>query len=196
MPDARDETLLRLLTQPGFTTASAVTDVSGRGVGLDAVSASVRAVGGAIDMTTTESAGTTFTLRVPFSLAIVHGLRVRVADTEYALPLTHVAEIAQLGSDRVAREGDFEYVRIRDAPVRLVRLHALLGTEATGREPAAVVAELGERRVALAVDEVLEHEPIVIKAFDAPVGAPAIFTGATVRADGRPVLLLDPLSVA
>lgn len=193
--DTRDETLLRLLMQPGFSTAPTVTDVSGRGVGLDVVGARIRGLGGAIDMTSVAGGGTTFTLRVPFTLAIVHGLRVRVADAEYALPLTHVAEIALLGPGRLERDGDREYVRVRDAIVPLVRLQAVLGGEATGREPAAVVAELGERRVALAVDEVLEHEPIVIRSFDAPVGVPAIFTGATVRADGRPVLLLDPLSM-
>ena len=93
-------------------------------------------------------------------------------------------------SDRVDRRG----TKI------LGPLDQLLGTQAdthwVGVEntTAAVIAELGERRLALAVDEVLEHEPIVVKAFDAPLGVPAIFSGATLRADGRPLLLLDPLS--
>jgi two-component system chemotaxis sensor kinase CheA len=147
-----------------------------------------------MDMTTTPGRGTAFTVRVPFTLAIVHGLRVRVADEEYALPLTHVAEIALLGPGLVVRDGEREYVTVRDASVPLVRLRGVLGAAASGRESAAVVAELGERRVALAVDEVLEHEPIVVKSFDAPAGVPAIFTGATLRPDGRPLLLLDPLS--
>ncbi|MGD8278515.1 MAG: chemotaxis protein CheW [Gemmatimonadota bacterium] len=193
--DSRDETLLRLMMQPGFTTATAVSDVSGRGVGLDAVGAQVRGLGGALDMTSVAGAGTTFTLRVPFTLAIVPGLRVRVANDEYAMPLTHVAEVASLGPDLVGRDGEREYVRVRGVPVPLVRLRRVLGEEASGDEPAAVVAELGERRIALAVDEVLEHEPIVVKSFDAPAGAPPIFTGATVRPDGRPVLLIDPMSV-
>lgn len=193
--DADGDSLLRLLMQPGFTTADSVSGVSGRGVGLDAVGAQVRALGGAIDMVTTKGAGTTFMLRVPFTLAIVHGLRVRVADGEYAMPLTHVAEIALLGDGRVQRKGDREYVRVRDTMVPLMRLRAVLGAEPSGREPAAVVAEVGERRLALAVDEVLEHEPIVIKSFDAPAGTLPVFSGATVRPDGRPVLLLDPLSV-
>ncbi len=193
--DSRDETLLRVMMQPGFTTASSVSKVSGRGVGLDAVSAQIRGLGGAIDMTNMPGAGTTFTLRVPFTLAIVPGLRVRIAGDEYAMPLTHVAEVASLGRDLVGRDGDREFVRVRGVAVPLVRLRGILGAEPSGDEPAAVVVELGERRIALAVDEVLEHEPIVVKSFDAPVGAPPIFTGATVRPDGRPVLLLDPMSV-
>lgn len=193
--DARDETLLRVMMQPGFTTASAVSNVSGRGVGLDIVSAQIRGLGGAIDMTSVPGAGTTFTLRVPFTLAIVPGLRVRIAGDEYAMPLTHVAEVTSLARDLVGQDGDREFVRVRGALVPLVRLRRVLGAETSGDEPAAVVAELGERRIALAVDEVLEHEPIVVKSFDAPAGAPPIFTGATVRPDGRPVLLLDPMSV-
>jgi two-component system chemotaxis sensor kinase CheA len=187
-----DETL-RLLFQPGFSTAEAVTELSGRGVGLDVVAGRIRGLGGAIELSTVSGEGTTFTLRVPMTLALAHALRIGVGDEEYALPITHVKEVVSLdGANRDAAQRGT--LMVRDAAVSLVDLGRVLGA-ASGSPSAAVVAELGERRVAVAVDRVIGHEQIVVKPFDAPVGTLPVFSGATILPDGRPALLIDPLSV-
>ena len=188
-----DGDLFRLISSPGFSTAEAVTDTSGRGVGLDVVVNRIRAIGGAIDMTSVEGEGTTFTLRLPITLALGQALRVRVGGDDYAIPLTHIAEAVELASIVVEREGS-EHIVLRGEDVPLVRLGDVLGGGG-GRETAAVVAELGERRTALAVDALVGHEQILVKTFDAAVGTLPIFSGATLLADGRPALVLDPLSV-
>jgi two-component system chemotaxis sensor kinase CheA len=190
---ASEEEILRLLFHAGFSTARTVTELSGRGVGLDVVAGRIRGLGGAIEMSTRSGQGTTFTLRVPVTLSLAHSLRVAVGGEEYALPITHVNEVIPLeGTNADAwRTGT---VTVRDEAVSLVDLGRVLGA-ASGSPSAAVVAELGERRVALAVDRVIGHEQIVVKPFDAPVGTLPVFSGATILADGRPALLIDPLSM-
>jgi two-component system chemotaxis sensor kinase CheA len=190
---ASEEEILRLLFHAGFSTARTVTELSGRGVGLDVVAGRIRGLGGAIEMSTRSGQGTTFTLRVPVTLSLAHSLRVAVGGEEYALPITHVNEVIPLeGTNADAwRTGT---VTVRDEAVSLVDLGRVLGA-GSGSPSAAVVAELGERRVALAVDRVIGHEQIVVKPFDAPVGTLPVFSGATILADGRPALLIDPLSM-
>jgi two-component system chemotaxis sensor kinase CheA len=198
VPDAAEissEELLRILASPGFSTAEQVTDVSGRGVGMDAVVSRIRALGGAIDMSTEFGEGTTFTLRLPLTLAIAQALRVRVGGEDYAIPLTHVAEAVQLDSSAVDRHKGKEVLRLRDEVLPLVRLRNVMRNTQPGAEQAAVIAELGDRRTALAVDELIGREQILVKQFDGAVGALPIFSGVTLLADGRPALVLDPISV-
>ncbi len=198
VPDGSDLTsdeLLRILCAPGFSTAEQVTDVSGRGVGMDAVVSRIRALGGAIDMSTQFGEGATFTLRLPITLAIAQALRVRVGGEDYAIPLTHVAEAVQLDMSAVDRHKGKEVLRLRDEVLPLVRLGTVMRTVGAGREQAAVIAELGERRTALAVDELVGREQILVKQFDSAVGTLPIFSGVTLLADGRPALVLDPISV-
>lgn len=190
-----DDDLLRILSHPGFSTADQVTELSGRGVGLDAVVTRLRSLGGALMLSTEAGRGTTFTLRLPLTLALAHALRVRIGGEDYAIPLTHVAEAVELQDVHVSALGGREAVRVRDDLIPLIRLRAILGVQADGREAAAVVAELGDRRAALAVDELVGREQILIKTFDAARGALPIFSGATLLADGRPALVLDPMSV-
>lgn len=190
-----DDALFRLMAHPGLSTADEVTELSGRGVGLDAVVARVRALGGAIDMRTEPGSGTTFTLRLPITLALARALLVRVDGEEYAVPLTHISEAIELdGSVERRREGG-EFVRLRDEELPLVRMSRVLGSRHVRGERAAIVAEFGQRRMALGVDEIVGHEQILVKTFDAAAGTLPVFSGATLLADGRPALVLDPLSV-
>jgi two-component system, chemotaxis family, sensor kinase CheA len=189
-PEPSDEEVFRLMFQPGFSTAEEVSELSGRGVGLDVVGARIRGLGGAIEMTTEEGTGTTFTLRVPITLALTHALRIRLGHEEYGLPITHVAEVATL-DDQAAADGA---VRIRGESIPLVDLGRVLGS-GVGPPTAVVIAGFGERRIALGVDRVVGHEQILVKAFDAPAGMLPVFSGATLLPDGRPALLIDPLSV-
>jgi two-component system chemotaxis sensor kinase CheA len=187
--------LLRILSAPGFSTAEQVTDVSGRGVGMDVVTSKIRALGGAIDMQTQFGEGTTFTLRLPITLAIAQALRVRVAGEDYAIPLTHVAEAVELDRHAIDRHKGKEVLRLREEVLPLVRLRSVMRSNGSGVESAAVIAELGERKTALAVDELVGREQILVKQFDGAVGTLPIFSGVTLLADGRPALVLDPISV-
>ncbi|HEX2167652.1 MAG TPA: chemotaxis protein CheA [Longimicrobiales bacterium] len=188
-PPATDEELFRLMSMPGLSTRDEVSSMSGRGVGMDAVVHRVRALGGAIDMRTRPGSGTTFRMRLPITLAVAQALRVRVGGEDYAIPLTHVSEAVELdgGSDDV--------LTVRSHTVPLVRLRRVLRVEADGQEAAAVIAEIGDRRAALAVDELVGREQILVRTFDAVTGMLPFFSGATLLADGRPALVLDPLSM-
>lgn len=189
-----DEEIFRLLAHPGFSTAQEVTEVSGRGVGLDAVVNRVRALGGAVEMQSVEGYGTTFMIRLPISLALAQALRVRVAGENYAIPLTHVAEAIELSDGLVQNDGR-EFVRVRDDILPVIRLRNVLRADRSRLEGSAVIAEMGERRVALAVDELVGREQILVKNFDSAVGTLPFFSGATLLDDGTPALVLDPLSV-
>ena len=192
-PPATDEELFRLMSMPGLSTATEVSAVSGRGVGMDAVVNRVRALGGAIDMRTKPGKGTTFRMRLPITLAVAQALRIRVGGEDYAIPLTHVSEAIEL--DEAALNGAGDLLRVRNYSVPLVRLRHVLRVQTGGRESAAVIAEIGDRRAALAVDELVGREQILVRTFDAVRGMLPFFSGATLLADGRPALVLDPLSM-
>jgi two-component system, chemotaxis family, sensor kinase CheA len=196
VPAMTDEDVLRILIQPGFSTAAAVTELSGRGVGMDVVANRIRALGGALTLRTREGTGSTFTLRLPLTLALAQALRVRIGGDDYAIPLTHVGEAVQLQGVLVSATGGRETLRVRDELLPLIRLSAILGGSPQGEEKAAVIAEVGDHKVALAVDELIAREQILITGFDAPTDALPLFSGATLLGDGRPALVLDPLSVA
>jgi two-component system chemotaxis sensor kinase CheA len=120
---------------------------------------------------------------------------VRVGGEDYAIPLTHVAEAVELESCVVDRHKGKEMLRLREEVLPLVRLRAVMRSSDEGHESAAVIAELGERRTALAVDELVGREQILVKQFDGAIGTLPIFSGVTLLADGRPALVLDPISV-
>lgn len=189
-----EDELFRLLSHPGFSTAEQVSDVSGRGVGLDAVVNRIRSLGGAVDMHSLHGHGTTLAIRLPITLALAQALRVRVGGEEYAVPLTHVAEVIDLDG-ALERDGSRELVRVRDQLLPLVRLSAVLGLPGRDTERCAVIAEFGDRRAALGVDALVGHEQVLVKGFDPAPGTLPVFSGATLLQDGRPALVLDPLSV-
>jgi two-component system chemotaxis sensor kinase CheA len=188
-----DDQLLRVIARPGFTTAEEVTNVSGRGVGIDVVVTRIRALGGTIEIHTEVGRGTTFVLRLPVTLAIVRALIADVGGERYALPLTYVAETVEFGAaQRTTVEGR-EAMVLRDRVVPLVHLRALLGVP--GEPPSArrpvIVLEAGERRTGIVVDGMVGQQEIVVKGFDAPRGTLPVFSGATIMGDGVPALILD-----
>ena len=188
-----DGELFRLLTRSGFSTAQKVTDVSGRGVGIDVVATAARALGGALEIRSEEGRGTTFTLRLPVTLAIVRALLARVGAETYALPLTHVAETIDPRPDEIQRVQGRETLLVRGRLVPLVRLRQVLGA---ADSPVAlrlpvIVLEVGERRTGVVVDALAGQQEIVVKSFEAPRGALPVFSGATILGDGRPALILD-----
>jgi two-component system chemotaxis sensor kinase CheA len=188
-----DEVLFRLLGQSGLSTAERVSDVSGRGVGINAVTAAVRTLGGTLEVQSQEGRGTTFTIRLPSTLAIVRALLARVGTETYAMPLTHVAEAVDPRHGELRRQEGRETLLLRGEPMPLLRLREALEV-ADGPPPARqpmIVLEMGERRTAVAVDALLGLHDIVVKPFDAPAGTRPVFSGATILGDGAPALILD-----
>src|SRR5881296_2362520 len=187
-----DDQLLRVLARPGFSTAEAVTSVSGRGVGIDVAVTRIRALGGSIDIRSEEGKGTTFVLRLPVTLAIVRALIAGVGAERYALPLTYVSETVEFGVQATTTVEGREAIVLRDRVVPLVHLRRLLGVsgDAPTRCP-IIVLEMGERRSGIVVDGMLGQQEIVVKGFDAPQGTLPVFSGATIMGDGVPALILD-----
>ena len=190
---AGDEEVYRLLTRPGFSTAETVTDVSGRGVGLDVVATRVRALGGMLEIASEPGQGTSMTLQLPQTLAIVRALLVRQAHATYALPLTHVGETVHLLPDEVGAVKGRTVAFLREEVIPLHSLGRILRSQngAPSAKRPAVILEVGEQRVGLEVDQLLGQQEIVVKAFDATGDTLRLFSGATILSDGRPALILD-----
>jgi len=188
-----DDQLLRVIARPGFSTAAAVTNVSGRGVGIDVVMNRIRALGGTVEIHTEIGKGTTFVLRMPVTLAIVRALIAAVGQERYALPLTYVSETVEFGTVPTTTVEGREAMVLRDRVVPLVHLRGLLGVQAEAPPPRrpVIVLEMGERRTGVVVDGMLGQQEIVVKSFEAPRGTLPVFSGATIMGDGVPALILD-----
>jgi two-component system chemotaxis sensor kinase CheA len=192
-----DGELLQLIARPGFSTSGSVSRISGRGVGLDIVATKVRSLGGSVELTTALGKGTTMSIRLPVTLAIIHALLAKVAGEIYALPITHVVETMVLTPDMSSTEQGREVVAIRGESVPAVRLRARLGHPARANGAGHVVLlDLPERRAALVVDEFVGQQEIVVKPFDSARGVPQLFSGATILSNGAPALILDARGVA
>ncbi len=184
-----------LIFEPGFSTAAAVTDVSGRGVGMDVVRRNVEALQGAIQITTRLGHGTTFTIRLPLTLAIMDGLMVKLGDEVYVLPLLSVVESFRPQPDAVRRvAGRGEVVTARGEVVPLLRLHQLLNQPGAETDPGrglVVLVEDQGKRVAVLVDELLGQMQAVVKSLDANYQRVEGLAGATILGDGRVAMILD-----
>ena len=195
--DLSDDELVRIIARAGFSTAERVTGLSGRGVGLDAVYNRVRALGGSVDIRSKSDEGTTVTLRLPLTLAIVRSLLARIGDEIYAVPMTHVSETVELRPAIQRSVQGRDVLMLRDEVLPLVRLRSLVefaGEAARGLEQ-VIVVELAERRAALVVDALIGQQEIVVKQFDGVQAARALFGGATILGDGAPALILDVSSL-
>ncbi len=192
-----DDELMRLIARAGFSTAERVTDLSGRGVGVDAVYNRVRTLGGSVDIRSTPEVGTTVTLRLPLTLAIIRSLLARIGDETYAMPMTHVRETVELRPDVQRSVQGKDVLMLRDEVLPLVRLRTLVdfaGEPVSGLER-VIIVELAERRAALVVDELIGQQEIVVKQFDGVQDARSLFGGATILGDGSPALILDVSSL-
>jgi two-component system chemotaxis sensor kinase CheA len=188
-----DELLLRVLARPGFSTAREVTGVSGRGVGVEVALARVRALGGTLDVRSEAGRGTTWTLRVPLTLAIVRALLAEAGGERYAVPLSFVSETVEFDPQAVTAIRQREALVVRERVIPTVHLRDLVAARTEARPPRrpTIILEVGERRTALVVDALLGQQDLVIEPFDAPRGLPAFVGGATILADGAPALILD-----
>jgi two-component system chemotaxis sensor kinase CheA len=190
-----DEQIFGLVFRPGFSTAARVTEVSGRGVGMDVVKRNLEALGASISIQSAEGRGTTIRAKLPLTLAILDGQSVRVGDATYVLPLVSIVESIQPGRESVHRIlGAGEAVTVRGRIVPLLRLHRLFGLEPRAADPThglVVIAEHDGRRVALLVDELLGQQQVVIKSLETNFRKLDGIAGATILGDGRVALILD-----
>ena len=191
-----DDELIRLISRPGFSTAERITDISGRGVGIDAVQTRVRALGGLVEIRSVPKRGTTVTVRLPLTLAIVRALLARVGEELYALPMTHVNETVELKTAQLSRVKGREVLVLRDDVLPLLRMRELMGLPPTQQKSQQVIViEMGEKRAGLIVDELAGQQEIVVKQFDGVRGGLALFSGATILGDGAPALIVDVSSL-
>jgi two-component system, chemotaxis family, sensor kinase CheA len=192
-----DSEVLDLIARPGFSTSSRVTQMSGRGVGLDVVATKVRSLGGSVELDTAIGYGTTITLRLPVTLAIIHALLARAGDEVYALPITHVVETLVLRPEMLGNADGQETVDVRGDLLPAVRLRDRLGYSRSDTTAGhAVILDLPDKRAALVVDEFIGQQEIVVKQFDPVRGMPPFFSGATILSNGAPALILDARAVA
>ncbi|MBW8839135.1 MAG: chemotaxis protein CheW, partial [Gemmatimonadetes bacterium] len=194
--DLTDDELFRLIGRPGFSTATQVTDISGRGLGIDAVHTRVRALGGTVDMKSAKGEGTSVTVRLPATLAIVRSLLARIGDETYAIPMTHVNETVQLERDTIRHVKGREVLVLRDDVLPVVHLRDVVRLpRRDGGGGQVVVLEVADRRAGMVVDELTGQQEIVIKPFDAVKDGLSVFSGATILGDGVPALILDVSSL-
>ena len=189
-----DREIVQFIFAEGFSTAEAVTDVSGRGVGLDVVVQCMERLNGLIEAETIPGAGTKFTLQLPLTLAIITVLMVEVGDNVYALPSGAVVESLKYRRAEVVQMNGRDTLRIRDRIIPLVHLAEQFGVASgsEGEEAYAVVVGRGEKRLGLTVDRLRGQQDVVIKALDEVIsGASLGVAGATILGDGRVVLVLD-----
>lgn len=190
-----DEELNLLIFEPGFSTVEQVSDLSGRGVGMDVVRQNVRALGGRIEVESQVGRGTTIRLVLPLTLAILDGLTVRVGEETFVFPLASVLESFQRqASDIQTVKGDREVISLRGEFIPVVRLQRLMeggaADGATGRTLLVLVESEG-RRAAMAVDELLGQQQVVIKSLETHYRRVEGISGATILGDGRVALILD-----
>jgi two-component system chemotaxis sensor kinase CheA len=189
--------ILNLVFIPGFTTVENATDLSGRGVGMDVVSANLKKLNGMVEIESSPGRGTTVTLRLPLTLAIVPVLIVQVAQETYALPLRFVVETLRFCPQDVHKVGRREMVWVRNEVLPLLRLHRLLeaGCDAPPAAQKLVVLNPGSERVAMLVDQLVGRESTIVKPLPSCLSRCAGIAGATVTEDGSVRLVLDPATL-
>jgi two-component system chemotaxis sensor kinase CheA len=190
-----DREAVDLVFLPGFSTAEQVTNVSGRGVGMDVVRTNVERIGGAVEVRSQPGAGTTFRVEIPLTLAIIPALIVACADQRYALPQANLVELVRVGDAAGAETVHGAPVhRLRGRLLPLVRLREQLGlAEPVGPAGAAAIAvvQAGDRRFGLVVDHVEDTEEIVVKPLARSLRGIGVYAGATTMGDGTVSLILD-----
>ena len=184
--------VLDFIFKPGFSTAEQVTEISGRGVGMDVVQSVLHRMKGTVSVETRLGQGTTFRLKLPLTLAIIKALMFQVEQRLYAIPLSAVAEISRSTEDEVHQVDNYEVLRLRNQTLPLVRLGYLpQGPGSRSKKFFVMVINVGEKKFGLIVDALAGEEELVIKALDDQVVATDLVSGASILGDGRVVLILN-----
>jgi two-component system chemotaxis sensor kinase CheA len=188
---------LELILRPGFSTAEEITELSGRGIGLDVVQSVLNRLKGTVQIETTAGRGTTFRLRLPLTLAILRALLFRVEQRLYALPLNAVAEITRTTEDQIHEVEHYEVLQLRNDVLPLLRLGAAPESRSSlaGRKIFVLVINHGDRKFGLIVNELTGEGELVIKALDDQSIKTDLVSGASILGDGRVVLILNLIAL-
>ncbi len=188
-----DTDALHLVFHPGLSTAEQITEISGRGVGMDIVRSVLERLKGSVSIDSKAGHGTTFLLKVPLTLAIIKALMFRVSDRLYAVPLASVLEIARASSSDLHRVDQHEVMQLRDQVLTLVRMNQLVkrGPASVSKKIFVVVVAIGDRKFGLIVDRLVGEEELVIKALDNDIASTEVVSGASILGDGSVVLILN-----
>jgi two-component system chemotaxis sensor kinase CheA len=190
-----DTDVWQMIFAPGFSTAAIVTDVSGRGVGMDVVKKNIEGIGGRVELSSKTGEGSTVTIRLPLTLAILDGLSVAVGDQTYIVPLSFISESLQPKSEDIKDiSGQGQVVHVRGEYVPMVALHEVFGIQPRVTNPADGILVLLEgegKKVALFVDELLGQHQVVIKSLETNYRRVPGISGATIMGDGRVAMIMD-----
>jgi two-component system, chemotaxis family, sensor kinase CheA len=196
-----DAQIAKFIFAPGFSTAAKVTNVSGRGVGMDVVKTNIDQIGGTVDLTTVHGKGTTFTIKIPLTLAIVSALIVEAAGDRFAIPQLAVVELVRASArseHRIEQIKDTPVLRLRNKLLPLITLKGLLGIDDTppGDDGFVVVTHVGNRVFGIVVDAVFHTEEIVVKPMSSKLRHIPMFSGNTILGDGSVIMIVDPNGIA
>lgn len=184
-----------LIFAPGFSTKAEISDISGRGVGMDVVKTRIAELNGTVEIDSTFGKGTVITIRLPLTLAILPTLMVNLADYQFALPLTNVSEAFNMKPDEISHVDGQEVLLVRNRPLPLYYLHSWLVNDSVFEGPQAshkvIVVQMGSQKFCLVVDHLLGQEEVVIKPLGAMLTDTPGFAGATITGDGSIALVLD-----
>ncbi|MCA9451195.1 MAG: chemotaxis protein CheA, partial [Nitrospira sp.] len=190
-----DEAVYQLIFRPGFSTAETITDVSGRGVGMDVVKRNIEGLGGSVDIQSTMGKGSRLTLKLPLTLAIIDGMTVRVGQDNYIIPLIAVTESIRPKPNELQRiVGKGEVVNLRGEWVPVVKLYEAFALTPDFTDPSQallVIVEADGRRLAVLVDELTGQQQVVIKSLEQNFRKVEAISGATILGDGQVALILD-----
>jgi len=190
-----DEKILNLIFAPGFSTADVVSDVSGRGVGMDVVRRNINEIGGHVQLYSTPGQGSTVRIRLPLTLAILDGQLARVGKEIYVVPIVSIVETIQIKRDQISSLAQkAELFRLRDEYIPIVRLYELFGVQADNTDllnGLLMIVEADGKRVGLFVDELMSQQQVVIKSLETNFRQVTALAGATMLGDGRVALILD-----
>ena len=190
-----DDKILNLIFAPGFSTAELVSDVSGRGVGMDVVRRNINEIGGHVQLYSTPGKGSTVRIRLPLTLAILDGQLTRVGREIYIVPIVSIVETIQIKRDQISSLAQkAELFRLRDEYIPIIRLYELFGVQADNTDllnGLLMIVEADGKRVGLFVDELLSQQQVVIKSLETNFRQVTALAGATMLGDGRVALILD-----
>ena len=186
--------IIDFLFMPSFSMAKQISDISGRGVGLDVVKSNIEALGGDVEVKTELGVGTTFTVRLPLTLAIIQALMVEIRDEKYAIALGSISNIEDIPVKDIKYVEAQEVIHLRGKVIPLIRMDQVLDIEPKEEEPESltvVIVQKGENLAGLVVDNLIGQQEIVIKSLGKYINNNKIISGATILGDGEVALILD-----
>lgn len=186
--------IVNFLFMPGFSMSKKITDISGRGVGLDVVKSGIEQLGGDVEVTTELGKGTTFTVRLPLTLAIIQALMVEIRDEKYAIALGSISNIEDISVDDIKYVQAKEVIHLRGSVIPIIRLDKMLDIEPKEEDPdhlTVVIVQKGDSQAGLVVDNLIGQQEIVIKSLGKYINGNKLISGATILGDGEVALILD-----